>query len=41
MSRYLEAKELYAKIGIDTYKAVETLKSIPVALHCWQVENCT
>ena len=39
MSRYLEAKEMYAKIGIDTDKAINTLKSVPVALHCWQGDD--
>lgn len=31
---YLEAKEKYAKIGVDTDKAIETLKNVPVSLHC-------
>lgn len=39
MSRYLQAKEMYAKWGIDTDKAIETLKSVPVALHCWQGDD--
>ena len=39
MSRYLEAKEMYAKIGIDTDKAINTLKSVPVSLHCWQGDD--
>ncbi|MBR5817031.1 MAG: L-rhamnose isomerase, partial [Clostridia bacterium] len=30
---YNLAKERYAKYGIDTEAAIETLKSIPVALH--------
>ena len=36
MIRYTEAKEIYAKIGVDTEKAIETLKKIPIAMHCWQ-----
>ncbi|MBR6510610.1 MAG: L-rhamnose isomerase [Clostridia bacterium] len=39
MSRYIEAKEMYAKLGIDTDKAIETLKNVPVALHCWQGDD--
>ena len=39
MSRYLEAKKIYAKWGIDTDKAIETLKTVPVALHCWQGDD--
>ena len=34
--RYESAKEIYAKIGVDTDKAIETLKKAPVSLHCCQ-----
>ncbi|MDO5135599.1 MAG: L-rhamnose isomerase [Eubacteriales bacterium] len=37
--RYEAAKELYAALGVDTDKAVETLKTIPIALHCWQGDD--
>ena len=36
MSRYSEAKEIYAKLGVDTEKALETLKNVTVSVHCWQ-----
>ena len=39
MSRYSEAKEIYAKLGIDTDKAIKAAKNIPVALHCWQGDD--
>ena len=39
MSRYSEAKEIYAKWGIYTDKAVKAAKNIPVALHCWQGDD--
>ncbi len=39
MTRYEQAKELYAKYGVDTDKAIETLKTVPVALHCWQGDD--
>ena len=39
MSRYSEAKEIYAKWGIDTDKAIKVAKNIPVALHCWQGDD--
>ncbi len=39
MSEYLQAKAVYAKHGIDTDAAIETLKSVPVALHCWQGDD--
>ncbi len=39
MSRYTEAKEIYAKLGVDTEKAIETLKNVPIAVHCWQGDD--
>ncbi len=39
MGRYQEAKEIYAKYGIDTEKAIEELKNIPISLHCWQGDD--
>ena len=39
MSRYLDAKAKYAALGIDTDAAIETLKSVPVAIHCWQGDD--
>ena len=39
MSRYSEAKEIYAKHGIDTEKALETLKNVCVSVHCWQGDD--
>ena len=41
MSRYSEAKEIYAKIGVDTDKAIEILSKIPVSIHCWQGDDVT
>ena len=39
MNRYNEAKETYAKYGIDTEKALETLKNMCVSVHCWQGDD--
>ena len=39
MTRYESAKEIYAKLGIDTDAAIEQLKNIPVSLHCWQGDD--
>lgn len=36
---YNEAKKVYEGMGIDVGKAMETLQSIPVALHCWQGDD--
>ena len=37
--RYESAKALYASIGVDTDKAIEALKSVPVSMHCWQGDD--
>ena len=39
MVRYKEAREIYAKIGVNTDLAIESLKNIPVSLHCWQGDD--
>ena len=39
MTRYESAKEMYAKIGVDTDLTIERLKNIPVSLHCWQGDD--
>ena len=36
---YEEAKKRYQHIGIDVDKAMETLKTVPVSLHCWQGDD--
>ncbi|MGN0314435.1 MAG: L-rhamnose isomerase [Fusicatenibacter sp.] len=37
--RYQMAKEIYAKIGVDTDKAIETLRNISISMHCWQGDD--
>lgn len=39
MSRYSEAKKIYAEFGIDTEKAIETLKNVNISVHCWQGDD--
>lgn len=36
---YSEAKERYAKIGVDTDAAIALMKELPVSLHCWQGDD--
>lgn len=36
---YIEAKEKYTKFGVDTDKAIEILKTVPVSMHCWQGDD--
>ncbi len=38
---YAEAKRKYAKIGVDTEKAIGELKGIPISMHCWQGDDVT
>ena len=37
--RYEAAKVRYAELGIDTDKAIEILKTVPISLHCWQGDD--
>lgn len=39
MSRYTEARDFYADLGVDTEAALERLKSIPISVHCWQGDD--
>lgn len=39
MSRYETAKEIYAKYGVDTDKAIERLKDVTISIHCWQGDD--
>lgn len=37
--RYDSAKVIYQEIGVDTDKAIDILKSIPISMHCWQGDD--
>ena len=39
MNRYEESKKRYEALGVDVEKALETLKNLPVSLHCWQGDD--
>ena len=39
MSRYEEAKKIYASLGVDTEKALDTLKDVTISIHCWQGDD--
>ena len=39
MTRYEYAKDLYAKIGIDTEDAIAKLSALPISMHCWQGDD--
>lgn len=39
MSRYEEAKKMYATFGADAERALEKVREIPVSMHCWQGDD--
>ena len=39
MTRYDEAKEIYAQYGVDTEQALDALKDVCVSVHCWQGDD--
>lgn len=39
MTRYEYAKDMYAKIGIDTEEAIAKLSALPISMHCWQGDD--
>ena len=39
MTRFDSAKEIYKRLGVDVEKALETLKNVPVSVHCWQGDD--
>lgn len=39
MSRFDEAKKIYEKLGVDAETALETLKNVPISMHCWQGDD--
>ena len=39
MSRYDEAKKIYADLGVDTCAALEKMKDVTVSVHCWQGDD--
>ena len=36
---YSLARERYAALGVETERALEILKTIPISLHCWQGDD--
>ena len=36
---YDQAKEQYARLGIDTDAALDKLSDVPISLHCWQGDD--
>ena len=36
---YRHAQESYAELGLNTHKAIRRALAVPVAFHCWQVDD--
>ena len=41
MNRYESAKEMYAKLGIDTEAAIRACTEKAISIHCWQGDDVT
>ncbi len=41
MERFEDAKKIYASMGVDVEKALETAKNVPISMHCWQGDDVT
>ena len=41
MSRYEEAKNIYAAMGVDAETALRKLKDVTISVHCWQGDDVT
>ncbi len=39
MERFDYAKSRYGEYGVDAQKAIELLKKVPIAMHCWQGDD--
>lgn len=39
MTRFESATQLYKKYGVDVEKALDTLKNVPISIHCWQGDD--
>ncbi len=39
MERFDYAASRYSEYGVDAEKAIEMLKSVPIAMHCWQGDD--
>ena len=39
MTRYEYSQKMYAAMGVDTEKALNTLKNITISVHCWQGDD--
>ena len=39
MTRYEYSKKMYEAMGVDTEKALDTLKDITISVHCWQGDD--
>jgi L-rhamnose isomerase len=38
---YIKAMEIYKSFGVETDKAIQALKDVPLSIHCWQGDDVT
>lgn len=36
---YQHARDAYAQLGVDTDRAIEQARAVPISLHCWQADD--
>ena len=36
---YELARRMYMELGVDTESALQKLQTIPVSIHCWQIDD--
>ena len=39
--RYVSAREMFKKTGVDTDAAIGILRNVPISMHCWQGDDVT
>lgn len=39
INSYEYAREIYAEVGVDTEKAIEKIRQVPISMHCWQGDD--
>ena len=39
--QYKMAQDIFADFGVDTNAALDILRSVPISMHCWQLDDLT
>ncbi|MCF8352734.1 MAG: L-rhamnose isomerase, partial [Bacteroidales bacterium] len=38
---YIEAKERYAELGVNTDEVIKQMDKVAISMHCWQADDVT